>query len=280
MATIIRRRKLGMSSVRYICMFSKSKIKWIRSDKKLLPDDVYIRWGCTANVPSKTIINTAKAIHEVNDKRGFRAVLDGADLCPPTWFNTLDVPDEFLELGVVVRPARHAQGRNIFLCKTRKSLTQAVIKCGEGYYISQFIDKVEEYRVFVIQGRAAWVAKKNPGNPDDLAWNVAKGGCFYNVRWGDWPLKAVRIAIEAYNESSLHFGGVDVMVDRVGNVYVLEINSAPSLTSPYRQECTAKTLDWLLENGADRIPLVERKGKYLKFIHPALDSKAFIVGEE
>ena len=37
--------------------------------------DVVIRWGCTANVPVKNVINKAKAIHLVNNKAGFRNVV-------------------------------------------------------------------------------------------------------------------------------------------------------------------------------------------------------------
>jgi glutathione synthase/RimK-type ligase-like ATP-grasp enzyme len=125
-----------------------------------------------------------------------------------------------------------------------------------------------------LSGRAVWVAEKTPANKAEIAWNVAKGGRFDNVRWNNWPLKAVKVAIEAFNLSSLDFGGVDVMVDKDGDVTVLEINSAPSLTSPYRQECMAKAFDYMLEHGKDRIGLVEEKGQYLKFIHPAIDKQA------
>jgi hypothetical protein len=76
--------------------------------------------------------------------------------------------------------------------------------------------------------------------------------------------------------SGLDFGGVDVMVDRAGNCYVLEINSAPSQTSPYRQECTAKAFDYVVLNGKDNIPVVEQRGGWKKFAHPALSDEVLI----
>ena len=109
-----------------------------------------------------------------------------------------------------------------------------------------------------------------------MAWNVARGGRFDNVDWGDWPLKAVKTSIEAFNLSSLDFGGVDVMVDGDGGCYVLEINSAPSLTSPYRQEKMALAIDYMLEHGKERIPLTTERGGYRKFIHPAVSADAII----
>lgn len=292
MATIIRRRKLGMSSCKGISEFSKKGIKWVRSDRPLPEDDLYIRWGCTSNVPSKKVLNTAEAIHEVNDKVGFRKVLDDAELCPPTFFSLAEVREELevdadgdfgaAEIGdgsVIVRPAKHAQGRHVHHCHDYFDVVKAVAKCGHGAYISEYIKKVAEYRVAVVQGRAVWVVKKTPADPDAIAWNVAKGGRFDNVRWKDWPLKVVKTAIEGFNLSKLDFGGVDVMVDAEGNCYILEINSAPSLTSPYRQECMAKAFDYIIEKGKERIPLIDKKGGYTKFIHPALEPKAKLVGE-
>jgi len=282
MCTIIRRRRLGMSSVKGIAAFSKTDIQWVRSDRLPLPlDNLYIRWGCTADVPSQKVLNTAKGIHEVNDKAAFRMRLSENLLAPQSVINSDLVNDLPMPKGmnypVVVRPNKHAQGRNLFLCQTYDEALVAIDKCGIDGYTSEYIDKVKEYRVAVVQGRAVWVVEKTPGNPDDVGWNVAKGGRFDNVKWNDWPLKVVKTAIEAFNLSSLDFGGVDVMVDEDNNAYVLEINSAPSLTSPYRQECFAKAFDWIVERGKERISLVDRLGGYTKFIHPAIEPKAKLV---
>jgi hypothetical protein len=77
--------------------------------------------------------------------------------------------------------------------------------------------------------------------------------------------------------SSLDFGAVDVMVDANGRPYVLEINSAPSQTSPYRQECMAKAFDYIVRNGKDSIPIIPERGGYKKFIHVALTPEAIVV---
>lgn len=277
MATIIRRRKLGMSSAKGIAEFSKKGIKWVRNDMPLPPDDLYIRWGCTSNVPTNNVLNTAKAIHEVSDKRGFRLKLDEHELCPPTWGHYAEVEDGRFDYPLIVRRATHHQGRFMDKCDNWDQVKAACRKYGEGnYYISEFFDKIEEYRVAVVQGRAVWVAKKTPADPKALAWNVAQGGRFDNVRWGEWPLKAVKASIEAFNLTDLDFGGVDVMVDSNGNVAILEINSAPSLTSPYRQECFAKAFDYIIDHGKKRIPLIKKIGGYKKFIHPAVCPEAQI----
>ena len=276
MTTIIRRRKLGMSSVKGICAASQTGIKWARNDLGIPLDNVYIRWGCTANVPPPAkVINCAKAIHRVNDKLEFRRTLDEHELCPATWFDQRDVLK--IGKGIVIRKRKHAQGRGLWLVHTHEGLARRCDKLGEGnYYLSEYIPKVAEYRVFVVSGRAVCVAQKTPANKDDVAWNVAKGGRFDNVRWDEWNLKAVRIAIEGFKLSKLDFGGVDIMVDKDGGCTILEINSAPSLTSPYRQQCMAKALDYIVVNGQGDIPLINKKGGYLKFIHPSVCDRAYL----
>lgn len=281
MSILLRRRKLGRTSCREIAKYAQTGFKVIRNDKDVPePKEKYLfRWGCVSDIPKGyEVINKSEGIHTVSDKAGFRKVLNEKELCPKTWFDfhelTKDYNPPHRRFDVVVRPRVHAQGRRIFRCRTPDELRDACNRCGPGYYISEFIDKVAEYRVFVCQGRAVWVAQKTPGNPGDLAWNVAKGGHFDNVNWDKWPLKAVKRSIEAHNLSGLDFSGVDVMVDRKGEVYILEINAAPSQTSPYRQQCVAKAFDYLVRNGRKAIPLVEEKGGYRKFIHPGVCENA------
>ena len=278
---MLRRRKLGKTSCEEIAKFSNKINRVVRNDQPM-PDDVslVIRWGTTSNAPCRNVVNTAEAIHRVGDKAGFRRVMmndffnGNPLLCPMTYFEEEGLNN--VEASYVVRPATHSQGRNVHLVRTEAEMALATQACGVGWYASPFIDKVSEWRVTFVQGRVCWVAKKTPGNPQDVAWNVARGGRFDNVRWDEWPLKAVRISREAFLLSGLDFGAVDVMIDAEGRPYVIEINSAPSQTSPYRQECMAKCFDYLVEHGKAAIGVTEERGGWKKFIHPALSPEAII----
>jgi hypothetical protein len=77
MTTVVRQRKRGMSSAKGIAGFSKTGIKWVRADRGVPDDDLYIRWGWTGNLPNPKakVLNTAKAIHQVADKLEFRRTL-------------------------------------------------------------------------------------------------------------------------------------------------------------------------------------------------------------
>jgi len=279
MTILLRRKKLGKTSCEGIVANMNSPAVVVRNDK-VWPEghDTVIRWGTTSNIPFKAkVINEAKAIHWVADKSTSRKLMADAGLAPMTWLSI----DAFLNAEhdvseVVIRPSSHHQGRNFHYINSndadaKEQLEAFVRQYGEGnYYISEYIDKTEEYRVFVGSGKAVWVAKKTPADENAKAWNVAQGGRFDNVRWGEWNLDVVNTAIKAFNMSGLHFGGVDVMVGRDGKAYVLEINSAPSQTSPYRQECVARYFDWSIENGWDNLNIIAHPGGYKDYIHPGV----------
>jgi glutathione synthase/RimK-type ligase-like ATP-grasp enzyme len=180
-------------------------------------------------------------------------------------------------MPIIVRPASHAQGKNVYLVNNQREFDSAIERCGAGWYASQYINKVAEYRITFVQGRVIWVAQKTPGNPQDIAWNVARGGRFDNVAWGEWPLRAVKVCRQAFIKSGLDFGAADVMMDAEGIPYVLEINSAPSQTSDYRQTCMAKAFDYVVRNGKATIPITDQRGNWKKFIHPALSEEAIMV---
>lgn len=279
-AIILRRRKLGRGSALGIQRFSTKNITQVRNWADDFPDGqlLVFRWGCVSNVPDGSrVVNTAEAIHWCSDKRQGRLDMQAAGVPVPETIGigtgNVPIPYPLTEDKWVGRPYRHAQGRNLVVGTTQECTHQ--VNLWGGGYISRLIDKVAEYRVFVCQNRAVWVARKTPGNPEDVAWNVARGGRFDNVRWNDWPLFVIKAALAAAKVAAptgLTFCGVDVMVDHEGNPYVLEVNSAPSQTSEYRQRCVAKAFDHIIENGKDHFPDVADgpRRTYKSYIHPAV----------
>lgn len=284
-AVILRRRKLGRGSTQGIEAASTKGIATVRNWKlkdwlgREGPEYVF-RWGCTSSLPEletePVIVNPAASIRWCSDKRQGRLDMQAAGVpVPQTW----DQWDQVrVDVGqVVFRPASHAQGRNLFvLDQSGFSMSNGevhrLVNQFPSYYISKLIGKVAEYRVMVVSNRVVWVARKTPGNPEDVAWNVARGGRFDNVRWKDWPMAVAKAALAAAKVSSCDFCGVDVMVDAEGKPYVLEVNSAPSQTSPYRQLCVAKAFDYIVANGKEKlfdIPDGPRR-TWKSYIHPAV----------
>lgn len=284
MITFFRRRGLGNTSCREMARIINEELggeaRVVRNDRadSIVPGDTVVRWGCTSTIPALnvTVINKPAAIHRCNDKAGTRMLLQGAGVpVPKTWNSLSSFVNDTFPIDVlscsryVARKNNHSQGRNL-IWGNRRCVARAVQEWGEGY-ISEYIPKAREVRVFVANGRAVWVAEKTPGNPDDVAWNVARGGRFDNVKWGDWPMPAVRAAVAASNVIGTDFAGVDVMLDADNKPYVLELNSAPSQTSPYRQLCSAKAFKWMHDHRGETLPVVT-EGGWKEYIHPAIRS--------
>jgi glutathione synthase/RimK-type ligase-like ATP-grasp enzyme len=268
MTYLLRRRRLGKTSCEAIAQKSTTGIQvWLNT--KPTPHDVtqVIRWGCTSLVPEgRTVYNHSAAIQAVSNKAVFRESIQTPEF--PVWRNLTG-----LVYPAIMRPLTHHQGRHTYLVQDLDQARDIERQLGAGrWYGAPYINKVAEFRVFVVQGRVAAVAQKTPANPTAVAWNVAQGGRFDNVRWNDWPLPVIQRALQDFAISTLHFGGVDVMVDANGRAFTLEINSAPSLTSDYRQACMAKCFDFMVSG--NEAPEPTRYRRWQDVIHPALRKKA------
>ena len=149
---ILRRPKLGRATKEVVRM-SQEIDAVVRNDRPLPANlQMVFRWGTTSNVNCNNVVNTAEAIHRVNDKAGFRRKLmddwvakgsQGLPLCPYTWFQGQQGPAQQADFPVVVRPRVHAQGRHVYLCRELDEMANAIRRCGDGFYISKFIDKVQ-----------------------------------------------------------------------------------------------------------------------------------------
>jgi glutathione synthase/RimK-type ligase-like ATP-grasp enzyme len=272
---MLYKENMGEDTCKGIVLQSKNLSFAMRNDE-IYPENIstLFRWGCTSNIPENTkAINTAKAIHRVFDKAGFRRIMveAGGNLCPHTRFDG-EEGEMPMVTPMVVRPAHHARGENLYLCHTVPQLLSAVAKCGPGWYASEYINKVAEFRVMIVQGRVAWVAERNPPKQKNkVSWG---DGGFYNIRWGNWPLGAIRVSCKAFLLSKLDFGAVDVMVDAEGNAFVSEINTAPQILCVYKQKCVAKCFDYMLDFGKENISLTEEEGNWREYIHPSLSLEA------
>lgn len=286
----LRPKGLGKTSVEGIVSKMVSDAEVVRSDKQLeagpMGDGTLIRWGSTGKALVKpgaeiTLVNPLEAIRETSDKLGSREVLAEVGLAPMTWLSLYDLETSGYAGKVVVRPARHKQGKHLYLCETFSDVVAATQKVKNelnlGYYISEYIKKEKEFRVLVAEGRAVYVYEKIPEDASAAAWNHAWGSEAPNVKWGQWDLNVVGTAISSMGCFDLTFGAVDVMV-KDGVAYTLEINTAPETTSEYRQSCLAKVFDMIVErDGKVEMDSDVTEG-WRGVIHPAIFSGANSTG--
>ncbi|RKY68278.1 MAG: hypothetical protein DRQ24_11910 [Candidatus Latescibacterota bacterium] len=92
------------------------------------------------------------------------------------------------------------------------------------------IDKVAEYRVIVVNGKAVDIkAKKKKNdwteNRDKNVWNHSNGYVFArNV--GTFPCNLKQLGVDSVEALGLRYGAVDIIEDGEGVLYTLEVNTA------------------------------------------------------
>jgi len=275
---ILRRRKLGRGSTQGIKKhLQHNNFKIRRNDKVRQQEvDLLVRWGCTSNYTASKTLNKASAISTCNNKKLCRELFITKEINTPKMYQMNTITTE--DFPVIVRPLNHSRGRNVYLCKNFFDLTEANSKTNGNNYISQYIQKDREFGIFVFNNRITSVIEKLPkidGANNNIAWNVAQGThAFENVGWDTWPLKACVLALKAVNAIGLDFGRIDIIA-KGDEYYVLEVNSAHSLTSDYRQECFAKALDYYITNDSvvnkyESLEDFKKVKSFKSIIHPAL----------
>lgn len=276
MVTILRNKGTGAKACAYIADSMEREVSVVRADEGQPYDqDVLIRWGSGAEGSGKKALNTAKAIYGTSDKRNFRRRLAEKDLAPRYWDDLYSLQKSGFKNPVIVRPTYHQRSEEIYLCETLSQVQKVLDKesMNEGYYISEFIDKVKEYRAFVAQGRIVFMIEKFPPDKKSVSWGCVADGDFEFCYWSEWPLAVAKCAVDSFLQSGLHFGAVDVLLDKSGKAYTLEINTAPYLT-PFYAERVAKVLDYMIDKESSRLPEIPENATWKNFIHPAITEKA------
>lgn len=195
------------------------------------PQRIAIRWG-GAELPEKDApgrtINPAEAIRRASGKLGsFRAFRD-AEVPIPRFTTSAS---EAREWGTTVfgRTSEGFQGRGISVYHPGEQLLRHEL-------YTEFIPNEREYRLHVCGGVVISVQRKYLERPE-LRGNgyIKNQGHGYVFKTPERELNQSRkdAAVAAVTALGLDFGAVDLIIDDEGKEYVLEVNTAPSL-SPMR----------------------------------------------
>jgi len=123
----------------------------------------------------------------------------------------------------------HSQGGVGIKIATTKS------KLKHKYYQEFINDRRYELRVhgFLWEDIDKWTIQKRLGKKEEIAWNYHNGGTFQSIKCPnnyDTFIKAKQIAYSILKLRNMAFGAVDLIVTNSGDIYFIEINSAPGFT--------------------------------------------------
>lgn len=191
-----------------------------------------INWG----YPRGGNINLDGAVKRASNKRVALEVMQEAGVPTPTLYLTSpNTPTGALvdvdtggyvipSFPVIGRPDHHKSGSGFYFCRTLKGIARAKRK-GATHFI-EFIPEAREFRVHIVNGKSIKIAEKiGGGNRKNF-----KHGAYFAYPDFDHKKSLRRIAKQAVMSLGLDFGAVDILY-KDENYFVLEVNSAPSLTS-------------------------------------------------
>lgn len=186
--------------------------------------DIIIRWGNTVTQPEESSVefNKIESVKKCAYKRRMIQSLSENENIP-----TPEV--RFENDGSVIGNVFIRDHENVVRYDDVSSFNQ------RDKYFTIPINTVHEYRVHFAFGKTIGIYEKIPNNPD-VKLRKNENCSFVRIDVSDQDKRSMIIGIrpimkEVASHLDLDYFGADVVVDANRNIYVLEVNSAPSLNS-------------------------------------------------
>lgn len=165
---------------------------------------------------------------------------------------------------LLARKNYHSKGRDIIYIKDKNALKE-LNNSGKNYdYLIQYIEKVAEYRVHILEGYTKIVNIKvnNEEKRDEIVRNRGRGWIQIEYN-GEFYDKLVEIGEEVTDLLEYDFAVIDIIRDKKNNLYVLEINSAPGLEKRklkiYADFFKKKEKEWLKKVQSSKQKIIKEK---------------------
>lgn len=166
------------------------------------------------------VINTPKAVRLAGNKRKALEVMAAAGVPVPELYEP-----EKIEYPCVARPDKHYGGKEFYLCREFDDWLWAT-EHGATHFM-QYIEGGREFRLHIAFGKSIKIAEKIG---EGIVKNFDEGSTFMYPQNFHHKKTIRAIAKAAVMSLGLDFGAVDVIYKNK-KYYVLEVNSAPGLTS-------------------------------------------------
>lgn len=202
--------------------------------------DVLVNWGTTKPSPVHVglVLNQPVSVALATNKYHAFAALTGKDISTVPWTANKAVAQEWQNKGntIVVRQTLTGHsGAGIIIVEEGQEIPDAPL-------YTKYVFKVKEYRVHATcNGVIDTQRKVRDPDVEPLSWKVrshANGFIFQraNIKPSE---ERDNLAISAVKTLGLDFGAVDIVQDKDGKLYVLEVNTAPGLEGQTVEAYTA-----------------------------------------
>lgn len=204
----------------------------LRKGRVANPGDTVINWGSSQHfqVPlHSSLVNASDMVAIAANKLGTFEVLSNNGVQTVEWTANQAIAQSWAnnDCTVVVRQKLTGHsGDGILIVEPHGQVPAAPL-------YTKYVFKEKEFRVHVVLGNAIDTQRKIKDPAREVkTWKVrSHDNGFIYVREGISP-DAARdtLAVAAVGALALDFGAVDIIQDKKGKYYVLEVNTAPGIT--------------------------------------------------
>lgn len=204
--------------------------KRLRTGNFVKPTDVIVNWGTSKAAPviGPALVNMPQAVARAANKFHTFSALAGEDVNTVPWTANMAVAKEWQAEGAVIVARKTLTGHSgagIIIIEKGDELIEAPL-------YTKYIYKVREFRVHARTNQVIDTQQKVciPGT-EPKTWKVRShdNGFIFQRKNIEPNLKRDLLAVKAVQVLGLDFGAVDIVEDKKGNFYVLEVNTAPGL---------------------------------------------------
>jgi len=174
------------------------------------------------------LLNCPDAVTRAVNKRKAFEIWAGKHVSTVPWTANKAVAQEWLGDGhtVIVRKLLTSkEGNGIVIVEPGEKLIDAPL-------YSKYIFKIREFRVHATREKAfATVMKVRDPKQEPKSWKIRSYLNGFIFQRSNVPASDKRdaLAVQAVNSLGLDFGAVDIIEDKHGKFYVLEVNTAPGV---------------------------------------------------
>lgn len=219
---------------------SQPGFRRLRTGKGVKAGDVIVNWGSSQpyDFDNKLIINPPAAVKFASNKLDFFSYLFGPESENPidgVFVKTPDWTTDKLQARLWQKEGGHTivarqkltghSGEGIIIVEPGELVPDAPL-------YTKYIFKEKEYRVHVCNGAVIDTQRKiKDPSREVVTWKVRshQNGFIYARNGLEPDLARDNLAVATCKSIGLHFGAVDIIQDKKGTYYVLEVNTAPGL---------------------------------------------------
>ncbi|MFH1971655.1 MAG: YheC/YheD family protein [Patescibacteria group bacterium] len=136
-----------------------------------------------------------------------------------------------LGLPLVAKQLSSQRGRGVLLLNSEEEFDRLNAEFpGEEFLFQKYYFSDEEYRILVLEDRVGSFEKKVRTDKQEFRSNVSLGAKEEFIDISKIKPEMEKIAIDACRALDIQIGGVDILVDKKGKFWLLEVNRGPGLT--------------------------------------------------